>query len=165
MRSSEPFTTQLILNEIINKDFTIGVNHFSDIIYQFIPMSSSLGAETTSFNELFQPALFPQVETGMANNIWAEMWSSGGWGLLILFIIFYNITVFIGTKIFLNSRGNLKGIITLLMTYWTFYIHRNTLFYQINLMKRPLLIWGSVILTIIYKSLTKEKHRQNLIKG
>jgi hypothetical protein len=144
---SEPFTTQAILNEIIRADLKVGLTHFKGVAYQFIFFSKELGADLTSFNQLFQPKLFPGVAGGMASNIWAEMWSSGGWPLLFIFILFFVITLAVGSKCLLLDDPVLKGGLALLFSYWAFYIHRNDLLFQVNLEKRVLFIWAISFLT------------------
>ncbi|NEO32409.1 MAG: hypothetical protein F6K36_18645 [Symploca sp. SIO3C6] len=139
---SEPFTTQCILNEVLRTNFTTGMNHLLGVIHHFIIFSPELGFQITSFNDMFQPELFPEVKSGMANNIWAEMWSSGGWILLLFFIVMFVVVLFLGSYYLLCVRDvALKGCIVLMSSYWAFYIHRNDLLYQINLEKRVLVIW------------------------
>lgn len=138
---SEPFTTQAILNEVVRTKFHVGVEHFSGLIYQAIPFSPSLGAKITSFNDLFQHKLFPWVPSGMANNIWAEMWSSGGWALLLLFILFFVMVLGAGSYLIRIRDPIVKGGVALFFSYWAFYIHRNDLLYQVTIEKRVLLLW------------------------
>ena len=138
---SEPFITQVILNEVIRTDFHVNLEHLGGTIYQLILFAPQMGVKPTSFNALFQPVLFPEVKSGMANNIWAQMWSSGGWLLLACFMGVFVTILFLGSY-WLRSRDPIfKGCTVLLLTYWAFYIHRNDIAYQINLEKRVFIIW------------------------
>ncbi|NLU50542.1 MAG: hypothetical protein GXX09_09070 [Syntrophomonadaceae bacterium] len=161
---SEPFVTQTILNQVLSKRFVAGMEHFTGLVYQFILFSSELGAKATSFNDLFQPVLFPDaVGWGMANNIWAEMWSSGGWPLLILFLIVFVLVLAIGSYLIRSADPEIAAGSAVLFSYWAFYIHRNDLLYQINLEKDVMLVWiictlGSQLLSTMSKRTVRDPH-------
>jgi len=155
--NSEPFTTQSILNTVVASNFQTGFENMIGLIYQFILFSPSLGAEFITFNQQFQPALFPTITFGLANNIWAQMWSVGGWTLLILFLIINILILSFGSYLIRMNDPNLKALILLLFSYWSFYIHRNDIIYQINLEKRVFLFWFICILTsVIINSIVKK---------
>lgn len=139
--NSEPFTTQAILNEVIGNNFQTDLSHFKGILYQFILFSPELGAKSTSFNDLFQPVLFPYQRFGLANNIWAEMLSSGGVGLLLIFILVFCLILKIFSNLLFVGNPMIIGISALLGAYWAFYIHRNDLLYQVNLEKNIFLLF------------------------
>ncbi|TCO78828.1 hypothetical protein [Marinisporobacter balticus] len=162
IRYSEPFGIQVILNEVIRTDFKVGLSHFKSIAYQVILFANKLGGDSTSFNSLFQNAMFPKVNYGMGSNIWAEMWASGGWGLLILFIIFYVIILSIGSKLMENIDSNIKPLILISMSYWSFYIHRNSLVYEINLIKRVICIWT---ICIMISAIIPKISKNTFLKG
>lgn len=155
---SEPFTTQVILNEVIRENFRVGTEHFTGLMYQFLLFAPALGAETTSFNDLFQPTLFPGTFAGMANNIWAEIWSSGGWPLLILFVVIFVTLLFLGSYLLQFCDPALRGGVALLLSYWAFYIHRNDILYQINLEKRIFLVWLICVLVSILFTTASQKY-------
>jgi hypothetical protein len=122
-----------------------------------------LGAEVLSFNDLFQPTLFPDVTYGMASNIWAEMWSSGGWPLLLLFLISY-VGMMKPFSILVN-KGTIitRSTIAVIASYWSFYFHRNEIVYEFALIKRVLLVMiPSLIIAMFIKnmiSMQKNFHR------
>lgn len=139
---SEPFTTQVILNEVIVQRFEVGISHLKESLYQLALFSPELGVKPVSFNDLFQPTLFAtDIEYGMANNIWAEMWSSGGWPLLLAFIAVFVLILGIGSYLTRALDPTVAAGAAVCFSYWAFYIHRNDLAYQINLEKRVILIW------------------------
>jgi len=149
---SEPFTIQAILNEVLQQDFHVGMDHFVSVVYNFMLFAPDLGAESVSFNSLFQTALFSWQEAGMANNIWAEMWSSGGWVLLLIFIVVFNCILAFGSY-FLRMRDPvLRSWIALLGSYWAFYIHRNDIAYQFTLEKRIFLVGFFCIIVSVFLS-------------
>ncbi len=139
---SEPFNTQAILNEVIAQDFRVGMEHFQDLLLQFLLFSPELGGTPRSFNEFFQGTLFPSdLEYGMANNIWAEMVSSGGWLLLGLFLGAFVLMLMLGSHWIRSRDTTVAAGAAVIFSYWAFYIHRNDLLYQVNLEKRTILVW------------------------
>lgn len=149
---SEPFNTQAILNEVVVQDFRVGLGHLKDVALQFMLFSPDLGGVPISFNDLFQATLFPSdLDYGMANNIWAEMLSSGGWPLLGLFLLCFIVLIAVGSYMTCCGDPTLVAGAALVFSYWTFYIHRNDLIYQVNLEKRTLLVWAAcVVLSQIF---------------
>jgi hypothetical protein len=159
---SEPFSIQTILNEVIKNDFNIGVNHFKGLLYQIIPFGNVFGVNNMTFNSLFQKQLFPDVTYGMGSNVWAEMWSAGGLILLLIFIIVFNSVIYIGNSYFQKSYGNLRILLGITLSFWTFYIHRSSLEYTINLNKRIFFLW--MVSLIISNILSGFNKRKGLIK-
>jgi hypothetical protein len=149
---SEPFVTQTVLNEIIAERFYIGMGHFWGVINLLVPFSPILTGRTpTSFNNTFQPALFPQqTSAGMASNIWGEMLSSGGWPLLILFVTLFAIALAAGSYMLRASDPVVVGGAAVLFTSLAFYVHRHDLLSQINDMRNYFLLWlGCVLLAML----------------
>lgn len=138
---SEPFTTQAILNEIMINRFRVDPGHFANVLLQFSLFSVDLGYRTPSFNDLFQPVLFPAYDWGLANNIWAEMWASGGWELLVLFVLVYVLVLAAGSFLLRFRNPELRALIGLGMMYWAAFIHRNDLSFQLNLEKQVMIAW------------------------
>ncbi len=139
---SEPFNTQAILNEVIAQDFHVGMAHFQDVLLQFLLFSPELGRAPVSFNDLFQSTLFASdLDYGMANNIWAEMISSGGWLLLGLFLGVFVLMLMLGSCWIRSRDATLAAGAAVMFSYWAFYIHRNDVLYQVNLEKRTILVW------------------------
>jgi hypothetical protein len=151
LATAEPFVTQAVLNEVVKNGWEMDPGHFGALVYKFIVFSQELGAEQTSFNSLAQPELFPFARGGVASNIWAEMWSSGGWPLLIIFlIVFLAVLGFLGRGITVTQPA-MRGIMSLLLAYWAFYIHRNDLSYTIDLWRRVIgvfVVAGSISMLI-----------------
>lgn len=162
VKFSEPFAIQTILNEVVRQDFHVGLEHFLGLFNQLIPLGNKFGTTSTTFNSLFQNQLFPGVTYGMGSNIWAEMWAAGSWGLLLIFIILFNIVLYIGNSIFQKSYGSLKVIAVINMSFWAFYIHRSSLEYTINLNKRIIFIW--FIGLVFSMAITKDNNSKKFNK-
>ena len=137
---SEPFIIQHILNEVVSSNFKTGLDHVLSVFNQFMIMSPELGLVLPSFNSLFQPTLFPEVEYGMASNVWAQLWSAGGWFLVIIFIVLFNIMLAVGNATLKSSSVFVKAAAAPMFCYLAFYMHRNDLSYTLNIEKRLFLI-------------------------
>lgn len=110
--------------------------------FNFCCSLPELGGTPRSFNDFFQATLFPSdLEYGMANNIWAEMVSSGGWFLLGLFLMVFVSMLMVGSYWIRSQDATLAAGTAVVFSYWAFYIHRNDLLYQVNLEKRTILVW------------------------
>ncbi len=144
---SEPFGTQTILNETLRAGFTVGPAHLFQALGSALPFYPVFFGQPTSFNDLFQQRLFPGTDYGMANNIWAQMWSSGGWPLLGVFTIVYAFLLAWGTRQIKAQRSPvLLACAAHFWVYWAFYIHRNDLVFQLYIQRRTLVYWGMAVL-------------------
>lgn len=162
IRASEPFTTQLILNEVIMNNFKVGIDHFTNVIYQLVLFAPQLGFQRKIGFDDFANELFPHATHGMASNIWAEMWSSGGWLLLTVFILFFVLIIYAGSKFLMRLKdSSMTALLSIVMCYWTFYIHRNSFNYEINLIKRSILFWifCYIVSAVMTKLAVKNKPR------
>jgi hypothetical protein len=144
--TSEPFTTQTILNEIVRRDFTTGTDHLWSASQHLILFAPELGAEAQRFNELYQPALFPTVDHGLADNIWAQMWSAGGWTLLVAFALVHAGMLALGSRCLSVRDPAVFAGVVLFFSYWSFYLHRNELLVQVGFQKQVLLTWAASVL-------------------
>lgn len=154
---SEPFITQSILNEVVSVGFETPPDHLYGAIYQFLIFAPSLGAEVLSFNDYFQFALFGNLNYGMASNIWAQMWSVGGWGLLIFMIFLFNAMILIANRSASLYGGALAALLSPVFCYWVFYIHRNDIAYMVNLEKRMLLM---ILISFLAASILRSAGRK-----
>lgn len=144
--TSEPFTTQTVLNEVVRNDFRTGSDHLWSAALHLIVFSPSLGAEEVRFNRLHQAALFPTVDHGLADNIWAQMWSATGWVGLMVFVLIYNLVLAAGAQGLRCRDPALRAGLVLLFAYWCFYIHRNELIVQVGYMKQVVILWSICVM-------------------
>ncbi|WP_335984115.1 O-antigen polymerase [Acinetobacter haemolyticus] len=152
--NAEPFGIQMIFSDVLNQDYYIGLENLNRFILLFTLFSNDLGIDARSFNQYFQSDLYGDVGYGMGSNVWAHMYSSGGWMLLVIFIIIYALSLrWFSYKIY-YSNYNYAPLLIVLGSYWSFYIHRNDLFYQLGLEKRVLIVFVIVsILSLFYSRL------------
>lgn len=147
--TSEPFTTQTVMNEIVRHDFRTGADHLLGASSHLVLFSSDLGGEPVRFNELYQPALFPLVDHGLANNIWAQMWSAGDWPLLVAWCLVF-VTGLAALSWLLRVPDPLvRGWAALATAYFAFYAHRNELLGIVGMQKQVLLVWAGCVVAAI----------------
>jgi hypothetical protein len=147
--TSEPFTTQTVLNEIVRRDFVTRADHLWSAADELILFAPQLGAESVRFSDLYQPELFPLVDHGLANNIWAQMWSAGGWPLLVAFAVIFAAVLALGSILLRSGDPSLRVLVALWFSYWGFYIHRNELLVQVGFQKQVFLVWLAVVVMAI----------------
>ena len=138
---SEPFVTQTILNEVLVRRFRVGLEGFGEIFFNLVPFAPAFGLKATPISARFREELFPGTPGGLGSNIWAEMWSRGGWPLLLLFTLTFAFSLFLASELLRCRDPLLLPLVALNGSYWAFYLHRNTLTFQVNLHKRLLLLW------------------------
>lgn len=156
--NAEPFGIQRIFSDIIFQDFFIGLENLNRFFLMFTLFSNESGIDSRSFNDYFQPSIYGDVGYGMGSNVWAHMYSSGGWLLLIIFILFYSLSLRWFSKIIYSGNINYTPLLVVLGSYWAFYIHRNDLFYQLGLERRILLVFLLIsFLSIITKTFVKTR--------
>lgn len=139
--NSEPFAIQRILSDVMQYNFFIGMDNLKRIILTFLIFGDQTGIDTKTFNGYFQSHLYGSVGYGMGDNIWAHMYSSGGWLLLIIFIFIFSLSLFFSSSRIYKSDSSFTPLLVVLFCYWSFYLHRNDLFYQLGLEKRILMIF------------------------
>lgn len=144
---SEPFATQMVLNEVLRSGFQTDAGYIlQSVAAQFTLFSGEFGLEFVNFNELFQPQLFADVHYGLAANIWAQMLAAGGWSLFLGFLAVFVCALRLGSVWLATSRMATRAGVAVGAAYWSFYIHRNDLGNELNLLKRVLLVWLAMIL-------------------
>lgn len=149
--SIEPFTTQCILNEVISKNYKIKENTLVSI-RNLIPLIEK--TKYSTFNEQMQKELFEGIEYGMGSNVWAEVYSNLSIIALYIMILIYLFIGVIGNILFEKiDTYKLKVIILISFSFFIFYIHRNSIVYQINLNLRVIYLYIGIL--CIYRILKK----------
>lgn len=149
--NSEPFYTQAILNEVLHQRLEVGLDHFSSLLYLLVPFATEFTNDVLSFNDLFQPTLFPTSVSwmGMANNIWAEALSSGGYAMLVLFLFVFLFLLILGSSLLRSTDPEIRAGAAVLFSWLAFYVHRNDVLYQAILERRAILLWLLCVLASI----------------
>jgi hypothetical protein len=147
--TSEPFTTQTVLNEIVRNDFRTDTDHLWAASMHLILFSPLLGAEDVRFNRMHQSALFPTVDHGLADNIWGQFWSASGWTGLTIFVIVFNMILAFGARAIRCKDPAILALVSLSYAYWAFYIHRNELQVEVGYLKQVILVWLACVVAAV----------------
>lgn len=166
--NSEPFATQHVLNLVVRNRFQVGYGHFWEVLWAAVrnPFTQRGGDETirVSFNDKFQPALLGDIESGMASNIWAELWSAGGWLLLVGGLGIFVYVNHRGSRLMLRSPPLLKGVVASVSGYWVFYMHRNDVYRMLSYAKQiGLLLIAAIVLAKVIRALVAGKHKRRTL--
>lgn len=152
--SIEPFTTQCILNEVVSKNYKVEENTLKSV-KNLIPFSKK--TYTKTFNEQMQKDLFPKVKYGMGSNIWAEIYSNSNIYIVYISCLIYVIIGLLSTVLYEKSPNEFVKVAILISScFFIFYIHRNSITYQLNLNLRVMYLYFAVVLS--YKVLKKLKY-------
>lgn len=126
---AEFLATGGILEEVIKTGFQIPIWTVPMSLLSFLPIPTSwLGFSSSIFNELFQPALFPDIDYGMAYSPWAEAYSWLGLCGVVLYAFFIPALIAVLDKLWVSNKKNAVGSIFLVMGVTvSFWIHRNSI--------------------------------------
>lgn len=158
---SEPFKTLAILNEIIVRDVRVGLDHLADFQTSLLWMAPELGLDVSSFGrEVVGQQLFPDALAGVASNLWAEVWSTGGWPLIATALLLWVLGLG-ALSVLLEARDPLvRAAAAILGSYWSFYLHRNDLLYQITLSRRVVAVGvASLLIATVAWALMERRAR------
>ncbi|KGP74674.1 O-antigen polymerase [Pontibacillus yanchengensis] len=149
--NSEPFGRQLILETIVQTNFNLDLNYVLILLVNFIPIPISIfGFNSGIFNEKFQTTLFPNADYGMAYNFWAEGYAIKGFFGIVIFILIYNIGIALFNTMLQSDISLINTVALLMGTYWTFYIHRNSMGTIFSFEKQIFFVAiGALILSVI----------------
>ena len=159
--NSEPFTTQTVLNEVLRTEFITGPEHLSSLSSLLVPFAPAIGPSTVSYNDLYQQELFGGVVSGgLANNIWAQIYSIGGGAALIAAIPIYSLLLGLGSWLLHRSRGSSVVLVAVVFSFVAFYIHRNDIGYFLQLLRRALMVWAILIVPAMLIVDARRIHRR-----
>ncbi|WP_333796345.1 hypothetical protein [Rheinheimera sp.] len=146
LSTSEPFVTQSILNTVVSLDFRTDAEHLKLIPLQFVLLGDVVFGQIRSFNDYFQPALFPKINYGMASNFLAEFYAvSGIFGVFAVSAV-YSLVLMVLNLAIQSVKAGYKPLLLLCGVYWAFYIYRNDMAYILNIEKRIVISFLLVIL-------------------
>lgn len=121
--------TPAILDKVVEKNFSIDFYSVLGSFFSLLPFPSSLtGYSPSSFNDAFQPILFPGIEYGMAFNPWAEAYSWMKWGGVIVYSIFIPyLMALLNLAAHKNREKAFSALFLVVGVMLAFWIHRNSL--------------------------------------
>lgn len=146
LSTSEPFVTQSILNTVVSLDFRTDAEHLKLIPLQFVLLGDVVFGQIRSFNDYFQPALFPKINYGMASNFLAEFYAVSGFFGVFAVSAVYSLVLMVLNLAIQSVKAGYKPLLLLCGVYWAFYIYRNDMAYILNIEKRIVISFLLVIL-------------------
>ncbi|HEY4210719.1 MAG TPA: hypothetical protein VGM84_04530 [Steroidobacteraceae bacterium] len=137
---NEAFQQQHIFNKVLETDFSVPTGYAWNMARLFFPgLANTLFGRNLSFNDYFQPALYPEVPWGMASNIWAEQYGAGGIVWLYLFVILFFLMLLAINKFALKLLAEGKSdkflFVVVMIVPVLIFMHRNDLLYQLVLVR------------------------------
>lgn len=150
--TSEPFTAQGVLSEVVRADFRIPLDAYASTWMVGIPLWSETWGRPPRFSAQFQPVLFPGVGQigAMAENYWAQGWAAGRWVGVGVHLMAYLIGIIVLSR-GISVRNPLLSSASAVVGVWVaFYIHRNDVFGMMIAIRRIaglfLLMWIAALL-------------------
>ena len=153
-RGLEFSRTQFIFNEIIINNFSTSGGHVVRGFLSLLPIPRGLyTTPSNEFNALFQPALFPDHDSGLANNIQAEFYAGFGYlGVFFSAIFVSSLVVFLQKMV--NKLGGVERVICCLIgVLISFYSFRNSVGVTFGFVR--LVIWPYFFFFVIYHMLRR----------
>ncbi len=154
---TEPFAIFGVFNALTSLSYGPPGSLIVEVAAQVLIMPSFFGFSASSFNDFFQPILFPAYrEHSLAYSYWGEGFVRGGWLGFIGFLIIYLLVLrfFDG----LSRRGGpiLRCFSFAGGAYWAFYIHRNSMVSIISYERQIALYFvGVVILALAFRAINR----------
>jgi len=137
LRNVEPFVTQSILERVVEEKYRVPTEHLLGVLAVAVPLYTEFFPAPLSFNDRFQPDLFPEVQRyGLANNIWAEAWAVGGIPMVAIYVALWSAVLWLGSWCLRSKSEHLVVLGAICGAYAAFYVHRNDVLYQAVLERR-----------------------------
>lgn len=125
---TEPFAVAGVLDALIGLPQAPPGSLFLEVAAQFLIFPSYFGFESSSFNDFFQPILFPEFrERSLAYSFWGEGFVRGGWIGFAAFLGVYLLILRLLDRMTNSSRLLVRVASYVGGAYWAFYIHRNSM--------------------------------------
>lgn len=145
---SEPFITQTILEEVIQKDYRMEENTIMNIFDK----------NKKTFNDHFQPDLFPKITRyKMAENIWAEIYSNYRLVGIFIMAFIYSFIIYMLNKFILTFERIYLPYLYIVSTNWIFFIHRGSVGNQLIRQKNIILVFGVCIIVSYIFNIFKKR--------
>lgn len=137
LRNIEPFLTQAILEKVVEENYRVPPDHLLNVFAVAVPFYTEFFPAPLSFNDRFQPDLFPDVrQYGLASNIWAEAWAVGGMPAVVAYVLIWVVVLWLGSWCLRSKNDHLIVLGAICGAYAAFYVHRNDLLYEAILERR-----------------------------
>ena len=139
---SEPFLTQYILNKTITTDFTLGFGYISRYILKAFFISPNKTTNIKSFYDAFVDNFFPDINYGIAYNIFSEPYAIAGLYGVIIFTIIYAVAINILDMLLRSEDDIISSLALSMSSIYSFYIFRNSI--------ENILLWSQILMIIFF---------------
>lgn len=143
--NSEPFLIQHILNKTIISEFKLGIEYMARLVLKIFFISPNKIIKVESFYDAFTSRFYPNLNYGIAYNIFSEPYAIAGILGVFIFIILYGFTLNYIDNLVRSENEIVSSMALALSSIYTFYIFRNSI--------ENIILWTQVlgiILTICY---------------
>lgn len=126
---SEFMSTSAILNAVIESNFEVFTESILKSFLALLPLPLAwFNFSSSSFNDAFQPLLFPGINYGMAYNPWAEAFAWCGYLGVFLYALTICLLLDLLWKIYSKNGTSLFSILILMVgLVISLWAHRNSL--------------------------------------
>ena len=125
---TEPFVVIGVFSALTKLQVEPPGNLLLDVASQFLVVPSWFGIDSGSFNDFFQPLLFPGFkEKSLAYSFWGEAYVRGGWVGVVAFFLIYCAGLVMFDRLSRRQSLVTRSFAYVGGAYWAFYIHRNSL--------------------------------------
>lgn len=125
IENSEPFTTQFILNKTITSNFLVSPFYILRYVLKMLFISPDIFIKIPDFYSQFVSAFVPNINYGIAYNIFSVPYSLAGIFGTTLFTIIYGIIIDWLNKLIRSKNDMIASMALSLSSIYCFYIFRN----------------------------------------
>lgn len=158
--SLEPFGIMSVTNRIVETNYAVNTHYLWGWWAQLFPVSGPFGYPSSAFYNEYQPDLFPAVRHGLAYSWIGEGYAVGGLFGVFVWAVIWAVGLFIHLHIISKTKSTIVlSALTLSLAYWSFYVHRNSLFSLFAFTKQIFYLGSAVyIITLVYSQFVQKKN-------
>lgn len=143
LKSFEPFATHNILDLVVQYDFSLPLSLLLEgIVGQLMVMPSAFGFESNAFNREFTSAFASMLSYGVAGNFWAQAYSIGGYGMVVIYSVLFATILRVCDRGFRHSTGVTRILFIMVGALFAVYAHRNSLDNILSFVRQIILVVG-----------------------
>ena len=147
---TEPFAVMAVHSALVDYRGSPPGYLAVDLLGQLLIVPSVFGFESASFNDFFQPILFPEFrERSLAYSYWGEAFSRAGWAGVLGFFCVYTIGLFVFERLTRASSALVATLAYVGGSYWAFYIHRNSMV-SIVAYERQIVVFAVLLFAVVF---------------
>lgn len=155
---TEPFAVIGVLSALTT--LNAGPDDFLvlEMLGQILVVPSAFGFESASFNEFFQPLLFPEFRSkSLAYSFWGEAYVRGGWFGVAFFVLFFAAGLWVFDRLTRTGSLGIRAMAYVGGAYWAFYIHRNSMISMLAYERHIWLFGLGLMLTVWALGLSRRR--------